>query len=99
MQYNNCVWGGKGCRHILRSEQIWLWKKERLKIEPKGILRTVWYAMKFQALSCIFGVNGVELLVLHGTSLKNKCLVSENYEPFGSMSLYWCTNVQERERN
>lgn len=54
MHYNNCVWGGKGCRHILPSEQMWLWKKERLRIEPKEILKTVWDAMKFQALHCIF---------------------------------------------
>jgi len=42
MRYCDCVCGGTGRRLILPNEQMWLWKKERPKIEPQRILRTVW---------------------------------------------------------
>lgn len=42
MHRYNCVRGSRGGRHVLPNEQMRLWKKERPKIEPKRILRTVW---------------------------------------------------------
>lgn len=33
--YCNCLYGDRGRRHVLPNEQMWLWKKERPKIEPK----------------------------------------------------------------